>query len=63
MEIVFDYKFEKPEETVEGMQKLHDFEFIPYGSIRVWRTFGIILGKVISKYELEKYIILLLSSY
>ena len=41
VEISFDYKFEKLVETVEVMQKLHDFEFLPDGYIRVWRIFGI----------------------
>ena len=49
VELAFDYKCDKPVETVEGMQKLHDFVFLPDGSIRMWRTFGIGQGKVISK--------------
>ena len=41
VELTFDYRFWKPVETVEGMQKLYDFEFLPDVSIRVWITFGI----------------------
>ena len=44
----------KPLETAEGMQKLHGFEFIPDGSIRLWRIFEIGRVKVMSKYDLEK---------
>ena len=63
VELAFDYKCEKPVETVEGMQKLQNFEFQPDGSIRVRRTFGIVRGKVMSKDELDKKIIVSLLPY